>query len=110
MMRQPGMVYVLHLSKKIGGHAGHYCGWSANLEARLLAHRNGNSSALMAEAKRLGITFALTYARPGTKADERKIKRDRGVLRLCSLCRKEELAKKAARQKGYRERKKEGVR
>lgn len=70
-------------------HAGHYCGWSENIEARVEAHRRGDGARLMAVCKQEGIPFVV--ARVWVDADrttERKIKNRGGLSRQCPLCQK----------------------
>jgi predicted GIY-YIG superfamily endonuclease len=80
-----GTVYLLHFSAPYK-HARHYTGWTDDLAARLDQHRAGRGARLVAVATAAGITFALARTRPGTRADERAIKRAGGARRYCPLC------------------------
>jgi predicted GIY-YIG superfamily endonuclease len=53
---QPGIIYLLHFSRRYK-HAGHYIGWvAADLDARLAQHRRGSGARLLAVAQDAGIT------------------------------------------------------
>ena len=80
-----GVVYLLHFSRPFG-HARHYTGWTTDLPARLAAHEAGRGGKLVAIARAAGITFTLARTRPGTRADERAIKRAGGARRYCPVC------------------------
>ena len=80
-----GTVYMLHFSAPYR-HARHYTGWTADLAARLDEHAAGRGARLVSVAKAAGITFSLARTRPGTRADERAIKRAGGARRYCPLC------------------------
>jgi predicted GIY-YIG superfamily endonuclease len=82
---KPGTVYMLHFSASYR-HARHYTGWTDNLPARLDQHAAGRGARLVAVAKAAGITFRVARTRPGTRADERAIKRAGGARRYCPLC------------------------
>lgn len=80
-----GIIYLLHFSRRYG-HAGHYTGWTTNLDARLADHRTGRGARLITVITAAGITFTLARTRPGTRADERAIKRNGGAARYCPIC------------------------
>lgn len=83
--RPGGTVYLLHFSAPYR-HARHYTGWTDDLAARLAAHKAGRGARLVAVVKAAGITFTLARTRPGTRADERAIKKAGGACRYCPLC------------------------
>jgi predicted GIY-YIG superfamily endonuclease len=80
-----GTVYMLHFSRPFR-HAMHYTGWTDDLTARLATHAAGRGARLVAVARAAGITFTLARTRPGTRADERAIKRAGGARRYCPIC------------------------
>lgn len=99
---EPGTLYLIHFARPISGHAGHYMGWTDNLQGRLVAHATGMGSKLTREARRQRIAFALTWTGRGTRNDEQAIKKNRKLAELCSLCRDDALAKRAARMRAWR--------
>lgn len=101
---EPGTLYVIHFARPIGGHAAHYMGWTANLMGRLVAHQRGMGSKLTREAWRLRITFALTWTESGTRDEEARIKKNRRLSELCSVCRHDALEKRATRMRAWRAR------
>jgi len=83
-------VYLLHSEEKLAGHAGHYCGWSDNLPARIACHEHGNSSKLVAAWSRNSIRFVVARVwLDGTREDELHIKRAHNGPRFCPICRHE---------------------
>lgn len=100
--QEPGFVYVLHLSRPVGDHARHYCGWAKDVESRLADHRHGRGARLTAHAVSLGIGLTLGFVMVGTRADERRVKRNRRLAQLCEYCRPEALELHAERARAYR--------
>lgn len=92
MTGEVGWVYTLHFDKRIGldGRNGalHYVGWARNLQARLANHAaaNGRGAALTDWAVSHGIGWTLADTRPGTRADERRLKRNGHHDQRCSIC------------------------
>lgn len=82
---ETGTVYLLHFSAAYR-HAGHYTGWTDDLDARIAAHAAGRGARLLAVIKAAGLTFTLARTRPGTRADERAIKNAGGARRYCPVC------------------------
>jgi predicted GIY-YIG superfamily endonuclease len=82
---EAGTVYLLHFDQPYG-HARHYCGWTADLDARLAAHARGNGARLIAVINRAGIGYTLARTWPGTRSRERQIKIQGGLSRCCPLC------------------------
>ena len=81
-----GTCYLLHFDAPYR-HARHYVGWTADLDARLAAHRAGNGARLIAviTAAGTGWQLARTWT-PATRADERAIKNRKEAPRLCPIC------------------------
>ena len=81
-----GTCYLLHFSSRYK-HAGHYCGWTTDLAARLAAHRAGRGARLIEVIIGAGIDFELarTWA-DVTRTRERQIKQQGGLSRCCPLC------------------------
>ncbi len=80
-----GTIYLLHFSRPYK-HARHYTGWTTDLAARLRDHHAGDGARLIAVITAAGITFTLARTRPGSRHDERAIKRCGGAVRYCPLC------------------------
>jgi predicted GIY-YIG superfamily endonuclease len=80
------VVYLLHLSQKIAGHAGHYLGSATDLDRRLAEHRRGQGARLTQVAVELGIELRLVRTWPGGRQRERQLKRQKHHPRLCPLC------------------------
>jgi len=81
-----GTVYLLHFDRRYR-HAGHYTGWTTNLEDRLVEHAIGRGARLVAVVQAAGIGFTLARIWPGaTRATERALKRQGGASRRCPLC------------------------
>jgi len=89
-----GWVYTIHLHAPLGDPARsrmtawHYTGWANadGLLARLLEHRSGRGSAMLAAAAAAGITWHLAALERGTRARERQLKKH-GAARRCPTCR-----------------------
>jgi predicted GIY-YIG superfamily endonuclease len=80
-----GTVYLLHFDRRYR-HAGHYTGWSANLELRLEEHAAGYGARLLAVLRDAGIGWRLARTWAGTRNTERALKRQGGAARRCPLC------------------------
>ncbi len=81
----PGTLYLLHFSERYR-HAGHYLGWTENLEARLAEHEAGNGARLLQVVKASGISWTLARTWAGDRNRERAIKRQGGLSRCCPSC------------------------
>jgi predicted GIY-YIG superfamily endonuclease len=106
--RKIGTVYLLHLSKKIAGHAGHYLGFTTDLEQRLEDHESGQGARLMEVAKERGIKFELvrTWDRQ-TRNFERQLKNRKNARFLCPICEEEARARRNWRRRLRRRRAKQ---
>lgn len=82
-----GMVYLLHFERRYH-HAGHYMGWTTNLEERLKAHASGNGSRLVDVVTEAGIGWELARVWAGGRELERKLKAQHHGPRLCPICQK----------------------
>jgi len=88
-------VYLLHFHSRYY-HAGHYCGVTANLDARLQSHRCGHGAKLMKAIKAADITFELARL---WKIDtweaahdlERQLKRRHNGPGLCPICQRRQI-------------------
>jgi hypothetical protein len=81
------VVYLLHIEKAIAGHAGHYCGSTEDLVARLTAHANGTSGARLMEVvheRRAGFHLVRTWY--GGRDLERQFKDAQHLSRWCPDC------------------------
>jgi predicted GIY-YIG superfamily endonuclease len=80
-----GVVYLLHFDRPYR-HAGHYTGWTTNLDARLARHILGDGARLIQVIEQAGIGWTLARTWPGTRNTERALKRQGGASRRCPLC------------------------
>ena len=84
-MASTGFCYLIELEKPLGSDAHsarYYLGWAADPYARLNHHRKGNGSAMLRAAVERGIRFDLVAVIPGTRADERRYKKQHHHARL----------------------------
>lgn len=87
MAKKKGTIYVLHFSRPYR-HAKHYVGWTDRpIEERLAEHRAGRGARLCAVVCAVGIELLLSHTVPGTRDDERKLKKRGGASRHCRICR-----------------------
>jgi hypothetical protein len=74
-----------------GQYAGHYWGWTNNLERRISQHRNPRwtgAGRLVQVALGAGLTFELAWLEyPATRGRERRLKNQGSAYRRCPLCR-----------------------
>lgn len=83
-----GTVYCLHFSRKYK-HAGHYIGWTQDLEGRLEEHRKGQGARLLQVIQAAGIDWELARIwNEKTRKFERQLKkRCFGLIaEICPLC------------------------
>jgi predicted GIY-YIG superfamily endonuclease len=83
-------VYLLHFHSRYY-HAGHYCGATARLDARLLLHKMGRGAKLMKAIVEAGITFELARlwkveTWEEARELERKLKARHDGPSLCPIC------------------------
>lgn len=85
--RRVGIVYLLHFSRPYY-HARHYMGFTLNLHRRLVTHRRGAGSPLVAAVIDVGIELFLarTWSH-ATRALEKRGKRYGATARFCPICR-----------------------
>ena len=81
----------LHGNGCRGQYAGHYWGWTDNLERRISQHRNPRwhgAGRLVQVALAAGLTFELAWLEyPATRGRERRLKNQGSAYRRCPLCR-----------------------
>jgi len=80
-----GTIYLLHFSQKLC-HAGHYLGYTENLEERLETHRKGKGARLLQVITEQGISFELVRTWEGDRKLERKLKKQKKATKLCPIC------------------------
>ena len=78
------VVYLLHFHVPYG-HARHYLGSTADLDARLAEHQRGTGARLMEVVSQAGIHWTLVRAWPGDRKRERQLK-NYHRRQLCPLC------------------------
>lgn len=89
------MIYLLHFSEPLGDpgrprmSAQHYVGFARDerdVAARLAEHRAGRGARITAAVVARGGSLRLARRLPGTRADERRIKRRGHFARYCPIC------------------------
>ncbi|MEW6212280.1 MAG: endonuclease [Acidobacteriota bacterium] len=80
-----GTVYLLHFDRRYQ-HAGHYVGWTTDLDSRVADHLAGRGARLMTVIVGAGIGARLARTWPGSRRLERQIKNQKGTPRLCPVC------------------------
>lgn len=84
-----GWLYLLHF-KPAYWHAQHYLGFAQgrkeNAFRRVDRHRAGRGANLTHHAVRIGVELVLAELWPGTRRDERKLKRKSRLAALCPVC------------------------
>lgn len=83
-----GTVYLLHFLRKYRW-AGHYVGWTSDLNARLEQHRKGQGARLLQVIQAAGIEWILARTWEGKKRSfERNLKKRKfGIIGdLCPIC------------------------
>jgi predicted GIY-YIG superfamily endonuclease len=79
------VVYLIHFENKLS-HAQHYLGYTTDLDNRLITHRCGHGSKLLAAVTRQNIDWQLVRTWNGDRALERKLKRRKNSRQLCPIC------------------------
>ena len=93
------MIYLIHFEHRLH-HAGHYLGYTIDLQARLKAHRDGQGARLMAVIKELNIPWCLARVwEDGDRALERRLKQRKSGPRLCPICNPSLLTKKREKKR-----------
>ncbi len=81
-----GMVYLIHFHRKLN-RAGHYIGYTDNLEKRLLCHKSGNGSKLMKAVVVAGISWEVVRVWENVDRHfERRLKNQKNSPKLCPIC------------------------
>lgn len=95
---KPGTIYLLHFDRALGdperprAGARHYLGWAngEGVESRVERHRGGTGAKIVRALVEQGGDFEVVWTRPGTRNDERRLKRTGHFAdRLCPVCRQE---------------------
>ncbi len=79
------VIYLLHFDRPFG-HARHYMGSAAQLEARLADPHNGAGARLMFWVTNAGIGWRLARTWSGGGHRERQLKAQGGHSRRCPIC------------------------
>lgn len=87
------MIYILEFDQPInpGRPARYYIGWAKDdmtFTARLKHHANGTGSAFCRAAAERGIGFTVVAMMPGSREDERRLKRQKNTPRIVERYRK----------------------
>jgi predicted GIY-YIG superfamily endonuclease len=81
-----GVVYLIHFGKRYH-HAGHYVGFTDDVDRRMSEHRTGAGSRLLAAVAAAGVPFAVAFTwLRASRAFERKVHRYKKTPRLCPIC------------------------
>ena len=83
--RSRPVLYLLHFDPPYR-HAGHYLGYTEDLEGRLARHKRGKGGVLIKAAVRAGcsVVVARTWGN-GSRDEERRLK-GRSLRPLCPIC------------------------
>lgn len=81
------MIYILEFSTPLGSsrhQASYYVGYCDDhrLEQRFKEHLKGEGAAITRAALKRGISFKVLATMPGTREDERKLKRQKNTPRI----------------------------
>lgn len=81
------MIYILQFSEPLGSarhQASFYVGYCEDnrLEQRFREHLKGEGAAITRAALKRGISFRVLATLPGTREDERKLKRQKNTPRI----------------------------
>ena len=87
-----GTIYLLCFVDEQGRHtpyrhAGHYMGWTQDLDARIEAHRAGKGARLIQVITAAGLGFVMARTWEGDRHQERALKNRKEGPRLCPICR-----------------------
>jgi predicted GIY-YIG superfamily endonuclease len=78
-------VYLIHFERKLH-HAGHYLGYTQDLEARIRSHRLGTGAKLMKAIKQSGIPWQVVRVWDGGRDLEQALKAWKNSPRFCPVC------------------------
>jgi len=85
-------IYLLHFEPRYK-HAGHYLGFSDDIQVRVASHRRGESGVkMLTAAAQSGCVMMLVRTWPGGRKDERRMKglrnnkRTGSLARICPAC------------------------
>lgn len=86
-MSQTRFIYLIHFDQPFK-HAKHYVGSALRLEDRLHDHRTGGSKCarLMHAVNKAGIGWKVARLWKGGRTEERRLKNNGGMTRLCPIC------------------------
>lgn len=105
-----GLIYILHFEPAYA-HAKHYVGFTERTVAeRVGEHGGAQGSPLVRAARAAGSKVILVSARPGTRADERRIKDRKNTRSVCDRCRPDYNDECARRMKRIRQNRRDRAR
>lgn len=104
-----GLIYIIHFDRPYV-HARHYVGWAKHVGRRMQQHESGKGARLLEVCNQAGIKYEVVFTIPGTRSDERRIKRTKEIALVCPLCRPHRLAQKRADQARRRQQISDGAR
>ncbi len=84
-MKNRGTIYLLHFTARYH-HAGHYVGFTTNLDERIADHLAGRGARLMEVIVGAGLSATLARTWQGTRITERRIKSTKNTPRYCPVC------------------------
>ena len=90
-MRKKGTIYLIHIHGRVCDRMAsrHYIGFvkkGRSVEERFADHVAGRGAKFLAAAARLGIVFEVVETWPGTRDEERALKKLKNAPRRCPLC------------------------
>ncbi|SRR6266511_5367266 len=87
--KNSGTVYLIHFRKRYK-HAGHYLGFTENLDKRITDHLCGMGARLMEVVTEANIDWKVSRTWRGDRNLERRLKRWHNAALLCPMCAGEE--------------------
>lgn len=104
--------YLIHFSQPIGnpgeprGQAQHYLGVTSSLDCRLLLHKHGNGSAIMAAVGKAGVAWEIARlwrvdSWEESRDLEHALKRRHNSPRLCPICQGKPMDPLASMRQGH---------
>ncbi len=84
-MSLTAVIYLIHFDQPFK-HAKHYLGSAADLDARIAQHRTAGGANLMRVVNAAGIPWRVARLWRGGRTEERRLKKNGGMVRLCPIC------------------------
>ncbi len=79
------VVYLIHFNRRLK-HAGHYIGFTTDLDKRITDHLCGMGARLMEVINDAGIEWKIARTWRGDRKLERRLKNWNGAAKFCPIC------------------------